>query len=112
MPTTMVGQNGAKLTQSTQIAVQGCKPTAGIEKVVVKGNSVMVTVQLSAAGKVTLSGKGLKTTHKTLGAGRHKVKVPLTKAGKQLKRHHKSVKVKVTLSSGGSTSSSSLSLKL
>jgi hypothetical protein len=112
MPTTMVGQNGAKMVQQTQIAVQGCQPSAGIEKVKVQGNSVLVTVSLTAAGKVTLSGKGLKTTHKSLSAGAHQVKVPLTRAGKKLKRHHTSVKVKVTLSSGGSTSSNTLKFAL
>lgn len=67
---TLTGQNGAQTVQSVPIAVTGCpaattatpKPTVKIEKTRVKGSTVRVTVKITAKGRLSVSGAGLKTT--------------------------------------------------
>lgn len=60
MPTELVGRNGAVIKQNTVIAVEGCPPTVAITKIQRNGNALMVTVKMSAAGSVRISGKGLR----------------------------------------------------
>jgi hypothetical protein len=100
MPTTMVGQNGARATQNTVISVAGCTPPpAKIEfgHLTVKGNTVVVPLTLTAKATVTVKGKGLKTVRKTLGAGKHTLDVKLTRAGVAMKRHHRTVTLTVSV---------------
>jgi hypothetical protein len=100
MPTTIVGQNGAQVEQSTQITVTGCpKPSVKIAKVKVKADALLITVTTSTEGSVTIAGKGLKTLEKTLEAGSHQVKLALTKAGKSLRVGHRRDKLRATLKS-------------
>jgi hypothetical protein len=113
MPTTIVGQNGAQVTQSTNIAVTGCgKPSIKITKAKIKGNTVLVTVTTSQPGTVTVSGNGLKTIRKTLGAGAHQLKVSLTKNGRTARKHHKKTKVKASVKNSNGSSSKTMTLKL
>jgi hypothetical protein len=104
MPTEITGQNGAVIKKNTHIAVTGCappKPTVTISKIKVTGSALLVTVKLSAKGTVKISGKGLKTTaKKNLAAGTHQIRVPLTKAGRAMYKHHKKTKVRVSLTVG------------
>jgi hypothetical protein len=100
-PTELVGQNGAVIKQTTKIAVIGCPPTVAITKAAIKGNALLVTVKLSAAGTVKISGKGLKTvTKKNLKAGTHQIRVAFTKAGRSIRKHHKKTTVHVGLTVG------------
>jgi hypothetical protein len=113
MPTTIVGQNGAQVTQSTNIAVTGCgKPSIKITKAKIKGNTVLVTVVTTQQGTVTVSGNGLKTIKKTLGAGAHQLKVSLTKNGRTARKHHKKTKVKASVKDSNGSSSKTMTLKL
>jgi hypothetical protein len=113
MPTTIVGQNGAQITQSTSIAVTGCgKPSIKITKAKIKGNAVLVTVTTTQQGTVTVSGSGLKTLKKTLGAGAHQLKVSLTKNGRVARKHHKKTKVKASVKDSNGSSSKTITLKL
>ena len=104
MPTEITGQNGAVIKQTTHIALAGCakaKPTVKIAKVKVNGNALLVTVKTSAKGTVKMSGKGLKTTaKKNLAAGSHRIRVPLTKRGHVMQRHHKKTTIHVRLTVG------------
>jgi hypothetical protein len=98
MPTTITAQNGAVIKQKTHIALTGCPPTVTIAKAKLKGNTLLVTVKLSAAGTVRISGKGLKTTiKKNLKAGTHQIRVALTKVGRSMRKHHKKTTVRVGL---------------
>jgi hypothetical protein len=113
MPTTIVGQNGAQVTQSTNIAVTGCgKPSIKITKAKIKGNTVLVTVTTTQQGTVTVSGNGLKTIKKTLAAGAHQLKVSLTKNGRTARKHHKKIKVKASVKDSNGSSSKTMTLKL
>ncbi len=111
MPTTIVGQNGALLTQSTKIAVTGCKAVT-ISKRKLSGKNVAVSFFLTAKGAVTVTGKGLKRYRKTLSAGSHEIKVPLSNAGLAMRRHHEKIKIKVALKTGSKVSSATTTLKL
>jgi hypothetical protein len=61
-----------------------------------RGSAGLVTVTTTQSGTVIVSGKGLKTTKKTLGAGTHVIGVPLTSAGKAARRHHCRMEVRVS----------------
>ncbi len=65
MPTDFVGQNGATLNQSTQIAVAGCKPAITVVKHSVKGHTATLQVKVPSAGKLVASGKGLSKATKS-----------------------------------------------
>jgi len=80
MPTDFVGQNGATLNQSTQIAVTGCKPAITVVSHKVKGRTATIVVSVPAAGKLVASAKGLsKASKKAGGASTLTVKLTLTK---------------------------------
>src|SRR5207302_1508755 len=92
MPTEITGQNGAVIRKTTHVALIGCaaaKPTVKVARVRLKGNALVVTVTASAAGTVRISGRGLRTTSKALAAGSHQIRVPLTRAGRSMRTHHR-----------------------
>ncbi len=70
-PTTIVAQNGLRVTQDTQIAVAGCgpQPKLTIVKSSVKGSKVLLTVKLSAAGTVAVSGGVIRDAQEDNGCG-------------------------------------------
>ena len=111
MPTTLVGQNGAQVKQSTKIGVTGCKAVT-ISNRKLSGKNVVLTFFLTAKGTVTVTGNGLKRYRKTLSAGSHQIEVALLNAGLSLRRHHRKIKIKVALRSGAKTSSATTTLKL
>ena len=77
MPTTLTGQNGKVVKQNTTISPTGC----GVQIVghKVAGNTLYLTVQTYAAGRVSGSGSGLSTRARTLnGATRTTLKLPLS----------------------------------
>jgi hypothetical protein len=113
MPTTITAQNGAVIKQTTNIAVTGCPPTVAITKTKLTGNTLLVTVKLSAEGTVRISGKGLKTTTlKNLKAGTHQIKVALTKTGRSMRKHHKKTTVHVSLTVGKQAVAKTTALRL
>jgi IPT/TIG domain len=115
MPTTITGQNGVKVTQKTKIEVQGCPKFYSSPNVLshqLKGNTLIVRLKSTAKGRLTISGKGLKSTRKSLSAGTHTLKIRLSKAGIRLARHHQQITVKLTLKVGKASSSSTLGVRL
>jgi hypothetical protein len=112
MPTFMEAQNGAQLHQNTQIEITGCGPKIAITKKKLTGNSITVTVKTSVKGVVTITGAGLRKTTKTLGAGSHTLKVPLTATGRTARNKHHKIKIKAALKAGKKTVSKSTGLKL
>ena len=111
MPTTIVGQNGAQITQSTKIAVSGCR-TITISTRRLSGRSVTLAFKLTKRGRVTITAAGLKRYRKTLSAGIHQITVALSKTGLSLRPRHREIKIQVALRSGKETASASTSLKL
>jgi hypothetical protein len=84
MPTTFTAQNGATTKQSTQVEVEGCPGALAITKHTVKGRTATVTVYVPGAGKLTVTGKGLKATASKAVKGRGTIVVKLSqkKTGK------------------------------
>ncbi len=77
MPTTLTGQNGKVVKQNTTISPTGC----GVQIVghKVAGNTLYLTVQTYAAGRVSGSGSGLSTRARSLnGPTRTTLKLPLS----------------------------------
>ena len=106
MPTTIEGQNGAVIKQSTTIAATGCKAAIEVVKKKRSGGRVLLTLRSTVAGTLTVDGRGVKKTKLTVGIGEQQVKVPLTSAG----RHAKKIKLKIVLRSGKSTLSKLVTL--
>jgi len=112
-PTTIVAQNGARVTQDTQIAVAGCapQPKLTIVRTRVKGAKVLVTVKLSAAGTVAIAGSGLKALKRAMGAGRRRLTLSLTKAGRKALGHHHRLALHATLTVGKQATTRTTSVK-
>ena len=101
MPTEITGQNGSVIKQNTHIAITGCPPSVTITKTRATARSILVTVKLSQAGTVKISGPGLKSvTKRGVGAGSHVITVPLTRSGQTAARRHKKIKIKASLTVG------------
>jgi hypothetical protein len=111
MPTTIIGQSGARIDTVTPIEVTGCSAThhTGLKLKIlrsrVKGAVATFVVKVPRAGTLTARGKGLrKASRKVTRAGTVTLKVRLSKAGRALRarrhRAHRRLKVPVTLRLG------------
>lgn len=76
MPTGFVGQDGATLSQSTHIAVEGCPDTLGVVSKPVRGRALTLGVWVPAAGRLSASGRGLTKASKA-SHGREELKLTL-----------------------------------
>jgi hypothetical protein len=65
MPTEFIGQNGIVIKRSTPIEVDGCSGKAAILSHSVKKGTLALSVYAPSAGKLRISGNGLKTISKT-----------------------------------------------
>jgi hypothetical protein len=92
MPTTIVGQNGATIKQNTKITVNNCGVRIVGKKVA--GNKAILTVQTYAPGRVSGSGKSLKTVYRKLKKAQKtaSLTVPLSNGGRN---RHRPFKTKV-----------------
>jgi hypothetical protein len=96
MPTTITGQNGVVVKQVTRIAVSGC-PKVKVVSAKIKGATALITVRASAAGRLVVSGLGLKQVSRILKrAGNAMVEVGLSRSGLVSMREHRG-KLKVKL---------------
>ena len=86
MPTTITGQNGAKVKQNTKIALAGCGVRIVGHKVI--GNTAYLTVRTFAAGRISASGANVSRVSRTLGGATKAVtlKVPLSRGGRSRHR--------------------------
>jgi hypothetical protein len=94
MPTTMIGQNGFKVTQKTAVTVASCGVRIAGKKVI--GNTAYITVQTYSAGRISGSGSNLKTVYRKLSKAQKtaQLKVPLSNGGL---RKGKPLKVKLRI---------------
>jgi hypothetical protein len=100
----------AKKRQEEQASAS--KASVRIVKVKVGSSDVVITLEASKAGTVTISGRGLKTTAKKVAAGTDQIKVMLTTVGKRDHKHHKKVKITVEFKAAGKTLSTAKIVKL
>jgi hypothetical protein len=112
MPTTMIGQNGFKVTQNTKITVAGCGVRIAGRKTI--GNTAYITVQTYSAGRISGSGSNLKTVYRHLNKAEKTatLKVPLSNSGLRKGRPLK-VKLRIgfvpkTKSNGNSASTTTV----
>jgi hypothetical protein len=122
MPTTIVGQSGARIEQATPITVTDCpakSPTLIKLKILsarVKGAVATLRVRVARAGTLTARGKGLrKANRKVTKAGTVTLKLRLSKSGRALRarrhRAHRKLKVPVTVRLGSLRDSRTLTFK-
>jgi hypothetical protein len=116
MPTTITGQNGLVLKQTTRIAVTGCrspKPAIKVIKTKARAGRLIVTVETNATGTVRISGSALGTkTTKDVKAGTSQIPVSFTKAGQTARQHHKKLKLQAMLTVGKLAVAKTTSVKL
>jgi hypothetical protein len=116
MPTTLTGQNGAVVKQSTQIEVTGCAPSIIVKAHHVSGKTATLVVSVPSAGKLVASGAGLTAATKAVtAAGNVTLKVSLTKKEQAFLAHHPHRKLKLRVKfrfapKKGATLSSSVSV--
>jgi hypothetical protein len=112
VPTTIVAQNGAKITQSTKIAVSGCSVVVLSHKR--RGNHMLLTVWAPEAGRVTFSAPGIRTVKvRVRKAGAFKVSVPIpAKAMAAGHGHGKKLWLRVAFTPGSGHNSSGVRLAL
>src|SRR3954452_11317 len=94
MPTTITGQNGTVVKQNTNIAVANCGVRIVGHKVV--GNTLFLTVQTFAPGRVSGKGGGLATRFRRFGGAQKRatLKLPLSRGGRSRAKPFK-VRVRV-----------------
>jgi hypothetical protein len=92
MPTTITGQNGKQVKQTTKVAVKGCGVQIVSKKV--SGNTAVVNVKTFEAGRISGSGSNLSTVARHLGgaASKASLKIPLSP---QARRKGRPLTVKV-----------------
>jgi hypothetical protein len=79
-PTTIIAQSGAKISRETKIAVTGCPVKVISHKR--RGNRLILMVWAPQAGRVTISGRGIKrVSFRVRKAGELKLSVPLGASG-------------------------------
>jgi hypothetical protein len=112
-PTTIIAQNGAKITQNTKIAVTGCPVEVISHKR--RGRRLVLTIWAPEAGRVSVAGRGIKgVSVRAKKAGELKLSVPLRAGGLAAMRGHgKKLKLRVGFApkSGHNASAASLSLR-
>jgi hypothetical protein len=65
LPTTLTGQNGAVLTQSTPVQVEGCSNALKVVSHSIKKRAIKLKVIVPTAGKLTATGAGLAKASKS-----------------------------------------------
>jgi hypothetical protein len=95
MPTTIVAQNGKRITQRTRIHVTQCPVRVVAHRV--HGRSATIIAAVSAAGRLSTSGRDLRFVHKRVrkAVGNAKIAVKLSPLGERLLTAHRRLVVKV-----------------
>ena len=96
MPTTITAQNGKVLKQNTKVAVSGCGVRIVGHKVV--RDTLVLRVQTFAAGRISATGKSLKSTFRRLAkATTTTLKVALSRGGLAALRRHGKLMIRVRI---------------
>jgi hypothetical protein len=96
MPTTIVAQNGTKITQSTKIAVTEC-PIQILRHRTSRGTA-FITVKTPAAGRISGSGTDLRFVTRKVGkACTATIAVPLTRMGAEVLHKFRRLRIRVRI---------------
>ena len=101
IPTKLAAQNGLTIVQNIPVAITGCAPTrpaSGVKAYAasVHGATILLRVDLGAAGVLKLSGADVKSYSRRLSAGVHRLQLALTKRGRTARNHHRSTTIRLT----------------
>ncbi|HUA12147.1 MAG TPA: hypothetical protein VMA83_09100 [Solirubrobacteraceae bacterium] len=106
---TITGQNNDVTRQYTRVGVEECAP---VVKVVVAGarrGKLHLLVSSDSGGTLRISGRSVKTmTRSRFTAGAHEVVVSLSRSGKTAVARGRDVEVKLAVSAGGRTGSTTV----
>jgi hypothetical protein len=113
-PTTLIGQNGVKITHTTTIAVSGCPVQVLAHRR--RGKRMILTIWAPEAGRLTVTGgRGVKRVSVSVKKSRElKLSVPLgASALATLRAHHKKLELRVGFKakSGHAASAAKLALR-
>jgi hypothetical protein len=105
VPTEITGQNGAFISHTTPVKIEGCGgvlPTvtfkAKIKKHSIKGSTLTLVVEVPTSGRLTVSGSGLRTLKKSIARkGTYTLKLHLTPKAAAAVAHKRHVKVRVSV---------------
>ncbi len=107
MPTAFTAQNGAVIHQSTPIEVLGCSNAISVMSKRLKGGVLTLSVVVPGAGRLKVSGKGLRSSSKS-----SKGRETLTLRLRVSKRRHTKAKVRLSFAPvHGARQSRSLALR-
>jgi hypothetical protein len=113
IPTTIVGQNGAQVTQVTKVSTTGCaKASVKVLGSSVNRSGISVTFKTSRAGAVSFSGVGLKSVKRSFAAGTHTIKLVLDAQGKVVRSQHRKIRITLRLRATGGSAVAVRALKL
>ena len=102
MPTTITGQNGVRIVQSTHISVAGCPAAPKCVKVLKRRlvrHKLKLKVRVCAAGRLSARGKYLtRASHRVRRASTMTLTLSLTRKGVGALRRHHPLKIRVALS--------------
>ena len=94
MPTTIVAQNGARIQQNTKISVTNC-PVAIVGHRI-SGHKLILKVRTFAAGRVSVTGKDLRTVRRRVTRARTvTLTIPLSRGGLSALGRHGRLKIRV-----------------
>ncbi len=94
MPTTITAQSGVVIKQNTRIAVAGCGVRILRRRLV--HNTLLLTIQTTAAGRVSASGRNLRATTKRLRrAATTTLRIRLSRPAVRALAHHRRVRLTV-----------------
>jgi hypothetical protein len=111
--TVIIAQNNKRFEQLTPVKVVGCGPTVSISHVKLSGKALLVTVKATGGGTIKISGAGVKTTSaKGVASGTKTIRVPLSKSGLAAKAHKRKLTLKVSVASGGKSTTKSATVKV
>ncbi len=97
--------------QDTNVEVTGCPATVSVASAHVSHGRLVLALQVSASGTVTISGAAVRTTAVKLAAGTRHLSVPLNRKGRAAAHRHAKIKVQASLAADGQTGTRTVTLE-
>lgn len=94
MPTTFVGQNGAKVSEKVRLAVSRCPVEVLSRKM--KGRDAILEVRMPSAGELVVGGRGVRPIHRSVSSARTiRIVMKLPKSIRRRRHKHVSMLIHV-----------------